>query len=131
MTLQPTYANSWGLYDTGTMVFTGLCNALQLKVAFFHHQWAWPNIFVMAISVGGMLLYFYILSAVELDFLNVANHLYNAEPIFWFFGFFTIPFIVIYIDVIGYYTKVVFMPTEEMVFKEIEVEVSELVAMAD
>ena len=54
----------------------------------------------MAISVGGMLGFFLLFSVVFDDFLYVSNWIYN-QPIFWFFGFFSVPLFAVLIDVIG------------------------------
>ncbi len=108
-----------GLYVAGTTVFVGLCNSLQAKVAFFHHQWAWPHYLVMFISVGGMLLYFLMVAVSFDDYYYVAHHVYGTG-LFWLFGFFFMPVVAIFIDLIGYYGKMLVMPTQEMLFREFE-----------
>lgn len=108
-----------GLYVAGTTVFVGLCNSLQAKVAFFHHQWAWPHYLVMFISVGGMLLYFLMVAVSFDDYYYVAHHVYGTS-LFWLFGFFFMPMVAIFIDWIGYYGKMLLMPTQEMLFREFE-----------
>lgn len=108
-----------GLYVAGTTVFVGLCMSLQAKVAFFHHQWAWPQTLVMAISVLGMFLYFLMISASFNDYYYVAEKVYSSG-IFWLFGFFFMPIVAIFIDWIGYYGKMLLMPTQEMLYREFE-----------
>lgn len=115
--------DTWGLYDCGTVVFVGLLNSLQMKVAFFHHQWAWPNIFVMALSLFGMMVYFLIIAAAEYEYYYIANRVY-LQPLFWFYGFVSVPVMVVMVDWIPYYTRLVFWPTIDMVYKEVELKVS-------
>ncbi len=120
--LWPTFSYM-GLYEAGTIVFTGLCMALQAKVAFLHHQWARPNVLVMALSVGGMLCGFLMISATTDAFYYVAQHDYGLA-VYWFFGFFTIPLVSVMIDMIGYDLYMFFSPTQEMMYREIENAVS-------
>lgn len=109
----------YGLYVAGTTVFVGMVMALQLKVAFFHHQWAWPQVTMMCISVFGMIVYFLLVAISVNDYYYVAQHVYE-EGVFWLFGMFTVPIAVAMIDWIGYYGKVMFLPTDEMLFREVE-----------
>lgn len=117
----PTFEDM-GLYVAGTTVFVGLCMALQLKVAFFHHQWAYPQVTVMFISILGMFLYFLVIAQSTDDYYYVSNVTYE-QGIFWFFGFFSAPLFVIYIDVIGHFLKYFFLPTREMLYRECELQV--------
>lgn len=110
------------LYRAGTIVYVGMVMALQAKVAFFHHQWAYPQILAMVISVGGMFIYFLILAASTYDYYYVANMTYEL-PIFWFFGFFTIPLIAVMVDAVGHYTYMFFWPSRDMLYREKELEV--------
>lgn len=116
----------YGLFSAGTAVYTALCMALQWKVAYLHHMWTWVNVLMMAISVGGMLLYFYILNVLSDDyvddFYNEANYLYN-QPVYWFMCFFSIPVFVALIDLIGYGAQLFFQPTLEMLYREFSLEV--------
>lgn len=116
LAVAPTFEEQ-GLYVAGTTVFVGLCMSLQAKVAFFHHQWSWPHFLVMFISVGGMFLYFLMIAVSFDDYYYVAHHVY-ASGIFWLFGFFLMPIITIFIDWTGYYTKLLFLPTNEMLYRE-------------
>lgn len=118
MVLQPTFKDL-SLYEAGTITFVGLCMSLQAKVAFFHHQWAYPQCTVMFISVLGMFVYFLLIAVSTSTYYYVANVTYELD-IFWFFGFFSGPVICIFIDVIGYYMKWFFAPTLEMKYHEME-----------
>mmetsp|Transcript_11491 Transcript_11491/g.18844 ORF Transcript_11491/g.18844 Transcript_11491/m.18844 type:complete len:1109 (-) Transcript_11491:1128-4454(-) len=111
--------HDYGLYSMGTVVFVGMVMALQAKVAFFHHQWAWPHVLAMAISVGGMFIYDIVVAVTYADYWYVAQTMFDT-PLFWLFGFFFIPLVVILIDVIGYYGQLVFMPTNEQLYRELE-----------
>jgi hypothetical protein len=114
----PTF-EEMGLYVAGTTFFVGLCMSLQAKVAFFHHQWAWPQVLMMVISIVGMFLYFLMISASFNDYYYVAQTVYSSG-IFWLFGMFFMPIVAIYIDWIGYYCKMLFWPTREMLYREFE-----------
>lgn len=116
LALAPTFQEQ-GLYVAGTTVFVGLCMSLQAKVAFFHHQWAWPHYLVMFISVGGMFLYFLMIAVAFDDYYYVAHHVY-ASGLFWLFGFFLMPIITIFIDWVGYFGKMLTLPTNEMLYRE-------------
>ncbi len=117
-TLEKTF-ESFGLYEFGTTVFVGLCMALQCKVAFLHHQWTWPQAFVMALSIGGMFIYFQIIANIQMDYLYVTNWLY-LNTTFWFYGFFSVPLFCMFIDVIAYNVVRFMNPSPEMLFREIE-----------
>lgn len=118
---RPTFKD-WGVYDTGLLIFAGLCNALQMKVAFFHHQWAWPHVLMMVISVGGMLLYFLMVSAATYDFYYIANHVYE-QGFYWFWAMFTVPLFTVYIDWVYYYARLMFYPNKQMLYEEAEANV--------
>jgi phospholipid-transporting ATPase len=119
----PTFED-FSLYPFGTTVFVGMCNALQLKVMLLNHQWEWVRVFMMVLSVGGMLLYLNILSSyVESDNYYVMYQLYNVTPnnsVFWTFGFFFVPIFVVFIDVFGNALKVLFRPSKEILYFESE-----------
>ncbi len=112
-----------GIYEAGTIVFVALCMALQAKVAFFHHQWSYIHVTSMAISVGGMFLYFLAIASSTDDYWYVAQAIYSYG-IFWFFGMFSIPLFVVLIDVVGYNFYVFFRPTQEILMREMELAVS-------
>ncbi len=115
---------AYGLYEAGTTVFVGLCMALQLKVAFFHHQWSYIHILSMAISVGGMFVYFLVIASSSGSevYYKVANYVYG-DGLFWFYGFFSIPLFAVLIDVVGYNFYVFMRPTPEILFREMELKV--------
>ena len=79
------------LYVAGTIVYTGLCNALQAKVIFLHHHWAYPQVASMIISVVGMLLYYLVISSSTDDYYGVAEQTLSLA-LFWFYGMFSVPF---------------------------------------
>ncbi len=122
MALQPSFKDL-SLYEAGTVAFVGLCMSLQAKVAFFHHQWAYPQATVMFISVLGMFVYFLLIAISTDTYYYVANMTYELD-VFWLFGFFTGPLMAVLIDVIGYYGKWFFFPTLEMKYHEMEHAVS-------
>ena len=113
------------IYVTGTIVYTGLCNALQCKVIFFHHQWAYPQVCSILISVVGMLLYYLLVSNSTDDYYGVAEQTFEL-PLFWFYGMFSVPFFTVLIDPIGYYLYMFFWPTKEILYHEIEFKVIKL-----
>eukprot|EP00981_Chlorochromonas_danica_P006961 scaffold1507_cov158-Ochromonas_danica.AAC.30 len=116
--LAPTFYNL-SLYVAGTIVFVGLCMSLQAKVAFFHHQWSSPHYLSMFISVAGMLCYFLIIAVAEWDYYYVAHKTYD-ESIFWYYGMFSIPVITIFIDWLDYFIMLLFWPTDEMIYRELQ-----------
>lgn len=107
------------LYVAGTTVFTGLTMSLQAKVAFFHHQWAYPQVIAMFISVLGMLIFYILIEYSTFDYYYVANHVYESG-IFWFFGMFTGPLIAVMVDWVGYFALYQFHPKPEMIFREMQ-----------
>lgn len=108
-----------GLYVAGTFVFVALCNSLQLKIAFCHHQWPWPNILVMFISVFGMYIYLLLVGLNSSEYYYASQHTFSLSS-FWLFGSFFGPLVVIYVDVLEYYLTLFFMPTNEQMFRLIE-----------
>ena len=110
---------SLGLYSMGTTTFVGLCMSLQFKVAYLNHQWDWVRAFVMSISIAGMFFYFYVISDSMYDYWYETDFLY-ADSFFWFWGFWTVPVFVAFIDVIGYEMYVFFRPTKEILYREAE-----------
>ncbi len=108
------------LYEMGTTVFVGLILSLQLKVAFLHQVWNRIHVIAMIISVGGLFLFLVALNAsatYDYDFYNVANKIYGYS-IFWFFGVFTIPLVMLLLDICGQSLYVFFYPNQEMIFRE-------------
>mmetsp|Transcript_4746 Transcript_4746/g.4793 ORF Transcript_4746/g.4793 Transcript_4746/m.4793 type:complete len:1124 (-) Transcript_4746:25-3396(-) len=111
----------YDLYSMGTTIYVGLVFALQLKVGLIHNLWNQVHFWSMAISVGGLFLFLYVLNTMTgesyIDFYGVANKIY-ALDLFWFFGFWSTPIFCILIDFIGYSFYTVFFPTNEMVYRE-------------
>jgi Phospholipid-translocating P-type ATPase C-terminal len=107
------------IFYTGTMVFVGVCNALQLKVAFMLHQWTWIQAFVFILSIFGMLAYFAAIGDAVYEYRDIPVALYN-QGFFWCFGFFAVPIFVIYIDVFSYQLLSFFAPSKETLYREIE-----------
>lgn len=103
----------------GTTVFTGMVLALQLKVGILHHQWTWPQVLVMAISIGGMFGYFLVVASADTEYYYVANVIFNTS-LYWFFGAFSVPVFCILIDKVGFDFMNFFAPTNEVYFREIE-----------
>jgi hypothetical protein len=108
----------YGLYSMGTTVFTGICMTMQCKVAFLHDQWTWPQFVAIAISVGGMLIYFALNSIMNDDFYWEALFLYD-QGLFWLFGFVMIPLWAVLIDVVEFYILYFFYPTYDMIYSEL------------
>ena len=118
--------DTWGLYDAGTTVFAGLCMSLQCKIAYLHNQWTWPQIFVMCLSVGGMLAWFAIIQDSYDDYYGVVDFCFS-QGLYWFFGMFTGPLICLLLDFVGYNLLLFFRPTAEMFMREIEHQVHMIV----
>ena len=111
------------LYVAGTVVMIGLVLALQCKVAFFHHQWAYPQLAAMAFSFCGMYLYYMLIAVTVEDYWNVALMTY-AEAITWLWGLLTVPIAAVFIDWAAYFARYCLCPTQEMLFRELELSVS-------
>ena len=110
----------------GTTVFVGACNSLQLKVMFLHHQWSSLQAFIILISVGAMLAYLAIISQFSInlyEYYKIGYDLLSVTDLFWFYGFFTVPVFVIFIDVLGHNMYYFFRPSKEMMYREIELKV--------
>ncbi len=95
--------------------------SLQAKVAFYHHQWAYPQITAMVISIIGMFLGYIILTVGVSDYYYDAIQAYG-KGIFWYYACFSGPLFTIFIDWIGYYTQLIFWPTQEMLYHELDQE---------
>ena len=93
---------------------------------FMSHQWAFPQIAVMLISIFGMFIYLLILASINdlTDmYYGVADWVLD-QSIFWFFGFVSIPFVAAFTDFIGNSLYMFFYPPQEMLFHEAEITVS-------
>lgn len=115
--------SSWSLYSFGTAVYTALCMSLQAKVSFLYHQWSYPAVLTMAISVGGMVLFFYILNELPIDYIDdygdEANYAYG-QLVYWVMCFITIPIMTVMLDFTVHAYALFFAPTAEMLFREAE-----------
>jgi len=116
----PTFKD-YGIYEAGTVVFVGMVLSLQAKVAFYHHQWAYPQIIAMVISIIGMFIGYIILTFGVSDYYYDAIQAYG-KGIFWYYACFSGPLFTIFIDWIGYYTQLIFWPTQEMLYHELDQE---------
>jgi hypothetical protein len=115
----PTF-ESYGLYEMGTTIFTGLVLGLQYKVAFLHNIWNKVHLISMLISIAGLFFTLFVLNASPNDnygFYYVVNWLYQ-DGMYWFFGVFTIPLIMFLVDIFGWSYYVFFAPSQEMIFRE-------------
>ena len=73
-----------------------------------------------------MLAYLAIISKFPInlyEYYNTGYQLLSESKLFWFFGFFTVPVFVIFIDVLGYDAYNFFWPSKEMMYREIELKV--------
>lgn len=120
--LTPTFRDH-DLYTAGTIVFVGMTMSLQCKVAFFHNQWSYPHFLSMGISILGMFLYFLLIAAASWDYYNVADRTFRLG-IYWYYGIFTIPLVVIFIDWLVYFVQMLLYPTDEMLFREVNLPVT-------
>ena len=117
----------YSLYVTGTMVYTALCMSLQFKVAFLYHQWSYIHFLIMAISIGGMIFFFWALNVLPIEYVvdygGEADESYN-KSIYWLWCFITIPIMCVMIDLIGHSYHLLLAPSKEMLFREFELGVS-------
>ena len=115
---------NYGLYTIGTIVYMAMVHALQLKVAFLHHQWNYINVFAMLISLIGTFTVMYMINTYPFmspDYFGVVDNLITEEArVFFFMGCITIPMFTALFDFIIYAYKKFFEPTDEMIFREIE-----------
>ena len=108
-----------GLYGMGTTVFVGTCNTLQWKVVYLFNQWDWIKIFLPILSIFGGLAYFSVIAVGMWEYWHEAHVLYSSS-FFWFYGFFAVPFFVIYLDLVVQNITFFFFPTREMLYREVE-----------
>ena len=111
-----------GLYVAGTSIMVGLILSLQYKVMFFHHQWARPHVYAMIFSIFGMFLYYLLIEAAVSDFAGEAMNMYSLG-VFWLMSVFTVPIAAIHIDWLYHFIRYFFYPTNEMLFREMELKV--------
>eukprot|EP00606_Chrysophyceae_sp_TOSAG23-5_P000761 GSChrysophyteH2.ASY1.ANO1.1337.1 assembled CDS len=117
------FANTFETYNMlvfGCIAYTGLVMALQCKMIFMHNQWAYPQVFFMAISIVGMIIYYYMVQYFSYDtFFGAVGYMYN-DPIFWLMSMLTIPIITMLFEGICYYFTMFFNPTKEMLYREMQ-----------
>lgn len=116
--LFPTFYHM-SLYVAGTTVMIGLVLALQCKVAFFHHQWSYPQVYSMMFSFFGMFLYYMLIAVAVDEYYGVALVTY-AEGVMWLWSLLTVPAAAIFIDWAAYFARYCLFPTQEMLFREFE-----------
>jgi hypothetical protein len=107
-----------GVFGLGTTVYVGTCNALQWKVAYLFHQFDWIKVFLLVLSIFGGLAYFAIIAVSLWEYYYEAHQLYYTG-FFWLYGFFAVPFFVIFLDVLVYQVYFFIAPTKEMLYREV------------
>ena len=107
-----------GVFGLGTTVYVGTCNALQWKVAYLFHQWDWIKVFLLVLSIFGGLAYFAVIAVSLWEYYYEAHQLYTTG-FFWLYGFFAVPFFVIFLDVLVYQLYFFIAPTKEMLYREV------------
>ena len=117
---------SEALYVFGTAMYVGVFLSLQAKLVFMHHQMTWIQGIVIFLSIVALLGFLEILSvSSNFDtggYYGIATHVYEY-PTFWLFSFFTVPLILVLVDLTFYFILVFFSPTNEMKFREIDKQV--------
>jgi magnesium-transporting ATPase (P-type) len=116
-------ANTFETYNMlvmGCIAYTGLVMSLQFKMMFMHNQWAYPQASLMAISILGMIIYYAFVQYWSYDgFYGAVGYMYRGS-MFWLFGMFTVPLILMVFEALWYYAFVFFAPTNEMLYREME-----------
>lgn len=87
-------------------------------MVFLSHQWAWPQVLCMSISVGGMLAYFSIVSGSSSELLGVSAVVY-ATPAFWFWALFTVGLVTFLVDFVPHGACALLRPSDEAVYREV------------
>ena len=87
-------------------------------MVFLSHQWAWPQLLCMAISIGGMLAYFSLVSANSEDLLGVSAVAYST-PIYWFWAFFTAGVATFLVDFLPHGASALLWPSDDMLYREV------------
>ena len=114
---------TYGLFSFGTIVFSGLLMSLLVKLAFMHNKWTWLQVKLIALSFGGLPICYIILEYSFPDFYGEADFLLG-QGLFWLFGVFSMAVFTMILDVATHFTVLLFRPTREMLFIEIENNVS-------
>jgi phospholipid-transporting ATPase len=113
------------LYIAGTSIYVALIMAMQGKVVFLHHQWAWPQTFVMGLSFLGMFFMIYVAQYFSYDDLyGAVGPVLFADETFWFMALFSVPIIMLLFEGLCYWVQLLFYPTKEMLYREIFLKVS-------
>ena len=122
-------AQDEALYFFGTGMFVGIFLSLQAKLAFLHHQMNWVQGAVIMLSIGVLFGYLAVLSISSnygtSGYHGVATHVYE-NPLFWLFSCFTVPLILLLVDLTTYFIQMFFLPTDEIKFREIDKQVLHL-----
>lgn len=117
------FANTFETYNLlvfGCIAYTGLVMALQFKMMFMHNQWAYPQTSLMVISIVGMLIYYPVIQYWSYDnFYGAVGYMYRGG-MFWLFGMFSVPLILMVFEALWYYAFVFFSPTAEMQYREMQ-----------
>ena len=121
--MNPTFQEH-DLYLMGTMIYVSLICSMHMKVGFIHQTINSVHFWSMFISVSGLFLFLYVNNlfdnmelSTDYDLDFIVNKMYQ-EKVFWFFNVFSIPLIMVLIDLIGQSFYVVFRPTREMLYTE-------------
>jgi phospholipid-transporting ATPase len=113
---------SYSLYGAGTVIYLGLLQAMQFKVAFLHHQWNYLSVLAMFLSLAGTMAVLYMLNTLiwmSPEFYNVFMHLSEEVPlIFYVVGAGYTPLVCGLIDFIGHSMYVFFWPKPVMLYRE-------------
>lgn len=129
-----TFTYEQGVFQMGTVIYSGMTLGLQLKIAFLHHQWSYPHVVAMIISFLLMIACFYGVSQDEYlgvtvtafeDYYKTAQHTIGPKGIaggriYWMLGFFFIPLACLGVDAIGTYAQWLFIPTGLQLARECE-----------
>ena len=106
-------------------MYTGLLLAMQGKVAFLHHQWAWPQVLFMTLSMIGMFVVYVFSQYFQVDnYTDAVGPVLLREPTFWFMGFFSVPIILLLFEGLWHWVQLFFFPTNQMLYREIQMKVS-------
>ena len=119
-------AQEEALYFFGTGMYVGVFLSLQAKLAFLHHQMTWVQGAVILLSIGALFGFLEVLSISSNygteGYYGIATHVYE-NPLFWLFSCFTVPLILLLVDLTTYFLQVFFLPSDEIKFREIDKQV--------
>ena len=88
-------------------------------MVYLFNQWDWIKVFLPVLSIFGGLAYFSVIAVSLWEYWHEAHQVYTTS-LFWFYGFFAVPFFVIYLDLIVQNISFFFYPTREMLYREVE-----------